>query len=57
MTTILNGGLIDFPIMANQTPVSNFAFDVTPSKYITGIITEKGIATASSAGLRKLYNK
>ena len=32
----------------------NPAFDVTPAKYITGIITEKGIIEASRSGIRKL---
>ncbi|HEY84783.1 MAG TPA: S-methyl-5-thioribose-1-phosphate isomerase [Chloroflexi bacterium] len=31
-------------ITPDDTPVANFAFDVTPSKYITAIITEKGAA-------------
>ena len=30
-------------IMRNETPVKNPAFDVTPYKYVTGIITEEGI--------------
>ena len=30
-------------IMRNETPVKNPAFDVTPHKYVTGIITEEGI--------------
>ena len=29
----------------------NLAFDVTPAKYITGLITEKGICNASVEGL------
>ena len=29
--------------ISNQSPVKNPVFDVTPAKYITGIITEKGI--------------
>ena len=33
----------------------NLAFDVTPAKYVTGLITEKGICEASSNGLRKLF--
>ena len=33
----------------------NLAFDVTPAKYISGLITEKGICEASSNGLRKLF--
>jgi len=34
----------------------NLAFDVTPAKYVTGLITEKGISEASSEGLKKLFN-
>ena len=33
----------------------NLAFDVTPAKYITGLITEKGICSASEEGLNKLF--
>ena len=35
----------------------NLAFDVTPAKYITGLITEKGICDASSKSLKKLFQK
>jgi methylthioribose-1-phosphate isomerase len=28
---------------------------VTPAKYVTGLITEKGVCEASSNGLRKLF--
>jgi len=30
-------------ITPDDTPVANFAFDVTPAKYITAIVTELGI--------------
>ena len=33
----------------------NLAFDVTPAKYVTGLITESGISEASSEGLKKLF--
>ena len=35
----------------------NLAFDVTPAKYVTGLITEKGICEASEKGkgLKKLF--
>jgi methylthioribose-1-phosphate isomerase len=33
----------------------NLAFDVTPAKYITGLITEKGVFEASTNGLKKLF--
>jgi len=33
----------------------NLAFDVTPAKYVTGLITEKGICEASEKGLKALF--
>ena len=33
----------------------NLAFDVTPAKYVTGLITEKGICEASTEGLKRLF--
>jgi methylthioribose-1-phosphate isomerase len=34
------------PIAADHTPAENPAFDVTPARYVTAIITEKGVARA-----------
>ena len=31
----------------------NIAFDITPAKYITGLITEKGICEPSENSLKK----
>ena len=33
----------------------NLAFDVTPAKYISGLITEKGVCEASERGLKGLF--
>ena len=33
----------------------NLAFDVTPAKYVTGLITEKGVCKASEKGLKELF--
>jgi len=44
-------------IYPNKSKAMNLAFDVTPAKYVTGLITEKGISEASSEGLKKLFNK
>ena len=38
-----------------KSKVMNLAFDVTPAKYVTGLITEKGVCEASSEGLKKLF--
>jgi methylthioribose-1-phosphate isomerase len=37
------------------TPVRNLAFDVTPARYITSLITERGVGPASEAGLVGLF--
>jgi len=33
----------------------NLAFDVTPARYVTGLITEKGVCEASEKGLKELF--
>ena len=43
-------------IYPKKSKAMNLAFDVTPAKYITGLITEKGICDASSDGLQKMFN-
>ncbi len=44
-------------IYPNKSKAMNLAFDVTPAKYVTGLITERGITKASSEGLKKLFKK
>jgi methylthioribose-1-phosphate isomerase len=39
----------------SDTAISNYAFDVTPARLVTGLITERGICAASEAGLTKLF--
>jgi len=38
-----------------KSKAMNLAFDVTPAKYVTGLITERGISEASYDGLKKLF--
>ena len=40
---------------AIDTPVSNYAFDVTPARLVTGLITERGVCEASEEGLLGLF--
>jgi methylthioribose-1-phosphate isomerase len=35
--------------------VANYAFDVTPARLVTGLITERGVCAASEAGLSNLF--
>jgi len=39
------------------TTAANFAFDVTPARLVTGIVTEHGVFPASAAGLMPLREK
>jgi methylthioribose-1-phosphate isomerase len=41
--------------VADGTPVKNYAFDVTPARLVTGLITERGVCAASEAGLSALF--
>jgi len=42
-------------IYPKKSKAMNIAFDVTPAKYVTGLITEKGVCEASTEGLKKLF--
>ncbi len=42
-------------IYPKKSKAKNLAFDVTPAKYVTGLITERGITVASFDGLKKLF--
>jgi methylthioribose-1-phosphate isomerase len=50
-----DGRLLDVEVVAPGSAVANPAFDVTPARLVTGIITERGVAAASRAGLLALY--
>ena len=42
-------------IYHEKSKVMNLAFDITPAKYVTGLITEKGVCEASEQGLKGLF--
>ena len=42
-------------IYPKESKTMNLAFDVTPAKYVTKLITEKGICEASSDALQKMF--
>ncbi len=52
-----NGNVKKIQIYPKKSKSMNLAFDVTPAKYVTGLITEKGICEASEKGLKDLFNK
>jgi methylthioribose-1-phosphate isomerase len=42
-------------LVPERSPGLNLAFDVTPARLVTGLITERGTCPASRAGLQRLY--
>ena len=42
-------------IYPEKSKALNLAFDITPAKYVTGLITEKGVCEASEKGLKGLF--
>jgi methylthioribose-1-phosphate isomerase len=50
-----DGALTAVTVVPPRSPVANPAFDVTPARLVTGLVTERGVCEASTAGLRRLY--
>jgi methylthioribose-1-phosphate isomerase len=42
-------------VVADGSPVANYAFDVTPARLVTGLITERGVLQADRAALAKAF--
>jgi methylthioribose-1-phosphate isomerase len=52
---LADGSMARIQVSAPGSPAANFAFDVTPARLITGLITERGVCAASEAGLAGLF--
>jgi len=50
-----NGSLATVEISAQGSGAANPAFDVTPARLVTALITERGVCAASREGLQGLY--
>jgi len=55
MNALADGKRVSAGIMPKDTPTANYAFDVTPARLVTGIITERGISDASKEGLMSMF--
>jgi len=49
------GNVKKIQVYPKKSNAMNLAFDVTPAKYVTALITEKGICEASEKGLKALF--
>ena len=49
------GEVVAVDLLPEGSPAANPAFDVTPARLVTALITERGVCAASEAGLLSLY--
>lgn len=50
-----DGSLVKVRVTPEGSDAANPAFDVTPARLVSGLVTERGICEASTAGLETLY--
>jgi len=50
-----NGNVTNVKLTPEGSDAANYAFDVTPRRLITGLITERGVCDASEDGLKALF--
>jgi len=50
-----SGEVVTVDVLPEGSPAANPAFDVTPARLVTALITERGVCPASEAGLLSLY--
>ena len=50
-----SGEIVTIDVLPEGSPAANPAFDVTPARLVTALITERGVCPASEAGLLSLY--
>ena len=49
------GEMTTVRLTPEDSPAANYAFDVTPARLVTGLITERGVCAASEQGVLGLY--
>jgi methylthioribose-1-phosphate isomerase len=52
-----SGKIKNLKIMPDEYPSANYAFDITPFRFVTGLITEKGIIGANKNDILKYFPK
>ncbi|MAG32835.1 MAG: S-methyl-5-thioribose-1-phosphate isomerase [Deltaproteobacteria bacterium] len=50
----LDGEIATVELFSEESPVSNPAFDITPARFVSGLITEHGVFDANEKSLEKL---
>ena len=55
VTGLVDGRVVRSRVVSPGSAVANPAFDVTPARLVSGLITERGVVAASEQGLRSLF--
>lgn len=55
ITAVYDGRRVCARTASPETAAKNYAFDVTPARLVTGLITERGLCDASEEGLLRLF--
>jgi methylthioribose-1-phosphate isomerase len=50
-----DGRAVEVRLMHEASPVANYAFDVTPARLVTALVTERGVCEPNREGLLSLY--
>jgi methylthioribose-1-phosphate isomerase len=51
-----DGGIKSVRICPDDAKAGNWAFDITPARLVTGLITEKGVCRADEESIKKLFS-
>lgn len=54
---LIDGKILNVLVPPETSPALNIAFDITPRRLITGLITERGICKADEKSIRKLFDE
>ena len=49
------GGLIEVRLTPEGSPAANYAFDVTPRRLVSGLITERGICPPNEQSILAMF--
>ncbi len=52
-----DGSRVEVQLVADGTPAANPAFDVTPARLVSALITERGVVTATREGIQALFEE
>lgn len=52
----MDGSIATVRIVPTSSPAANPAFDVTPARYVTGLITERGLCKATEPDLTTMFS-